>query len=248
MDGKDVLRKVQEILWKTRQLFDPEITMKVFTKSQGNYVTSVDYSVEQYLKEELQLLLPEAGIVSEESDPQCRDINWVIDPIDGTGNMISGFPFAVSVALVDSNGRGLLGAVMDVSRDLLFCALSGAGAFVQALDKEPERIHVKKHLSNEGLCIFGMPYNREKAHGILAIAEKLYTISSDLKRIGPSSLDICAVAEGRAKMYVEQDLNPWDYAAGALILKEAGGTVDQRGDLMIFCESEEVRAKVQELL
>ncbi len=245
---RDILHNLLDILWRSREICKPEKEMGIFTKSQGNFVTDIDYSIEQYLKKELQKILPEAGIISEESDPLRREMNWVIDPIDGTGNLINGFPFAVSVALAGSTGDALLGAVLDVRRNVIFYAISGEGAFYQLSGRSPERMQVKQHSMSEGICIFGMPYNRGKAHRILEIAEKLYPISSDLKRIGPASLDICAVAEGRAKIYAELDLNQWDYCAGELILKEAGGAIGRSGDLMVFCESEAVREQVMALV
>lgn len=245
---KELLSQVKDILWKSKPIRNLNSETSVFFKSQGNMVTSVDYEMEQYLIQSLHQLLPEAGIISEESDPHKKDINWVIDPIDGTGNLVNGFPFAVSVALVDNGGNALLGAVLDVNREQLFYAMPGGGAFVQACGNAPKELHVKKHPQTEGICIFGMPYDRNKAHRILAVAEKLYTISSDLKRIGPSALDICAVAEGRAKIYAELDLNTWDYSAAGLILKEAGGNIFQEGDLMLFCESSEVMLLSQAIL
>ena len=248
MEIRDILRNTLDILWKSGDMLKSGKEMQVSSKSQGNFVTSVDYSMEQYFMEALHKLLPEAGFISEESDPLYRKVNWVIDPIDGTGNMITGFPFSMSLALVDSDGNALLGAVLDVAKNIIFYATPGGGAFSQAYGKVPEKMQVKRHSENEGLCIFGMPYNRKKAHQILSIAETLYTISSDLKRIGPSSLDICAVAEGRAKIYAELDLNQWDYCAGELILKEAGGAIGRYRDLMVFCESEPVREQVMALV
>ncbi len=79
-----------------------------------------------------------------------------------------------------------------------------------------------------------MPYNREKTEKIFNIAKKAYGFSSDLKRVGPSSLDICMVAEGKAKLYFELDLNVWDICAGMLILTEAGGNYRQEDDLFLF--------------
>lgn len=248
MAMKEILRNTLDILWKSGAMIKPGEEILASSKSQGNFVTSVDYSMEQYLMEALHKILPEAGFISEESDPLCREVNWVIDPIDGTGNMINGFPFSISLALVDSTGNTLLGAVLDVIRNVIFYAMPGVGAFSQAYGKVPEKMQVKRHSEIEGICIFGMPYNRKKAHQILAIAETLYTISSDLKRIGPSSLDICAVAEGKAKIYTELDLNLWDYCAGELILKESGGAIGRYRDLMVFCESEFVREQVLALV
>lgn len=93
-----------------------------------------------------------------------------------------------------------------------------------------------------------MPYNRAKARSILRIAEKLFLISTDIKRIGPSSLDICSVAEGKAQVYSEFDLNLWDIQAGKLILEEAGGIVTRIDDLFLFCSNKTIRDRVVRLL
>ena len=96
------------------------------------------------------------------------------------------------------------------------------------------QLRVRTFPPDEGIVVFGMPYDRRKTGKILNIVQKYYAIASDMKRIGPSSLDICLVASGKAKMYLELDLNLWDISAGILILTEAGGTYVQKGDLYIF--------------
>ena len=96
------------------------------------------------------------------------------------------------------------------------------------------QLRVRTFPPDEGIVVFGMPYDRSKTGKILDIVQKYYAIASDMKRIGPSSLDICLVASGKAKMYLELDLNLWDISAGILILTEAGGTYVQKGDLYIF--------------
>ena len=101
-------------------------------------------------------------------------------------------------------------------------------------DGNKKRLKVGSFPDNEGLAIFGMPYNREKTEKILNVAKNVYKVSSDLKRIGPSSLDICMVAEGKAKLYFELDLNIWDICAGMLILTEAGGNYRQEDDLFLL--------------
>ena len=96
------------------------------------------------------------------------------------------------------------------------------------------QLRVRTFPPDEGIVVFGMPNDRRKTGKILDIVQKYYAIASDMKRIGPSSLDICLVASGKAKMYLELDLNLWDISAGILILTEAGGTYVQKGYLYIF--------------
>ena len=117
--------------------------------------------------------------------------------------------------------------------DIWYYACKGKGSYI--LEKGVvTQLQVRKFPPDEGIVVFGMPYDRRKTGKILDIVQKYYAIASDMKRIGPSSLDICLVASGKAKMYLELDLNLWDISAGILILTEAGGTYVQKGDLYIF--------------
>lgn len=210
-------------------------------KGKGNFVTSTDKSIEKELIRGLKALIPMSGVIAEESgaDPSS-DYNWIIDPIDGTTNYIFGFPYAISVALkYKDEVDAVLGAVYSPKINRTYYSCRGYGSYrIEA--NETERLHVGTFLEGEGIAIFGMPYDRGKTEKILRIAGDYYQHCSDLKRIGPSSLDICAVAEGRAKLYFELDLNIWDYAAGVLILTEAGGTFAKKDDLTLFGASEEV--------
>lgn len=208
---------------------------QVEKKGHGNFVTSVDKAMEQGLKEQLHQLIPEAGFISEESGEDSKsELNWVVDPIDGTTNFIYGLPYAVSVALTAKKmGQIVLGVVYSPKTDTLYYACHGQGSFVIE-NGIKKRLKVGNFSDNEGIAIFGMPYNREKTEKIFNVAKKIYKFSSDLKRIGPSSLDICMIAEGKAKLYFELDLNIWDICAGMLILTEAGGDYRQDGDLFFF--------------
>lgn len=205
-------------------------------KGQGNFVSSVDINIEKFLKNRLASLIIGSGFISEESCPKNgRYYNWIIDPIDGTLNFLNGFPFAISVALEFVPQHSiLLGVIYNPVEDVLYSATKGGGSTVAVYKSKAEKISVKQFSENEGISIFGIPYNRTKVHRILELAEKYSKISSDLKRIGPASLDICRVAAGQAKLYFELDLNIWDIAAGILILEEAGGHYAVEDDLYLF--------------
>ena len=210
-----------------------EVPFQVEKKSHGNFVTSVDRKMENELKAQLHHLIPEAGFIAEENDQDSKmRLNWVVDPIDGTTNFIYGLPYAVSVALTKLN-QTVIGVVYSPKTDTLYYACSGQGSYV-INNGVTKRLSVGKFSDEEGLAIFGMPYNRKKTDKIFDIAKKVYQFSSDLKRIGPSSLDICMVAEGKAKLYFELDLNIRDICAGVLILKEVGGEFMQEDDLFLL--------------
>lgn len=211
------------------------VPFQIEKKNHGNFVTSVDRELEKELKMQLHRLIPDAGFIAEESGKDSiLEFNWVIDPIDGTTNFIYGLPYAVSVALtVQDIRKVVLGVVYSPKTDTLYYACKGQGSYV-VNNGVTQRLRVGTFPDNEGVAILGMPYNREKTDKIFDVAKRVYNLSSDLKRIGPSSLDICMVAEGKAKLYFELDLNIWDICAGMLILTEAGGNYRQEEDLFLF--------------
>lgn len=214
-----------------------EVPFQVEKKDHGNFVTTVDIKIENELKIELYKLIPDAGFITEESGQDLKTrLNWVIDPIDGTTNFIYGLPYAISVALTELN-QAVIGVVYSPKTDTLYYACIGQGSYV-VKNGITKRLSVGKFSDEEGLAIFGMPYNREKTGKIFNIAKKVYQFSSDLKRIGPSSLDICMVAEGKANLYFELDLKIWDICASVLILGEAGGDFVQEDDLFLFGTSD----------
>lgn len=246
MNKKLIFEQVCAIVKEASQLIKEIKRSDIQIKSQGNFVTSIDFAVDAYLKKKLGELLPEAGFFSEESGSDIRETNWIIDPIDGTGNMIYGYPYTVSVALA-CNEEVELGVVYHVPMEELYCAIKGMGAYKQSAYGVMTKIHVGHFDGDEGVSIVGFPYDRSKTHQILSAIEKIYPFSSDIKRIGPASLDICAVAEGRAKMYVELDLQWWDYAAGEVILKEAGGDMLVNNDILIFAADRNIINAMKDL-
>ena len=216
-----------------------EIPYDINRKSHGNFVTTADRGIEKDLIAGLRRMIPEAGFIAEESGEDTKkEYNWIIDPIDGTTNFIYGLSYTVSVALSHREiDNVILGVVYSPKDQVLYYGCKGQGSYVAERNKR-RRLQVRPFPADEGLAIFGMPYDRKKTDRIFELARKYYAISSDLKRIGPSSLDICRVAAGTAKVYFELDLKVWDIMAGILILTEAGGTYRIEGDLYIFGSGE----------
>lgn len=198
------------------------------------YVESMSSSVEDILRRKLTALVPGSGFIGEDSSLPAF-LNWVVDPIDGTNNFLNGFPFAISVALMDENlEHAYIGIVKSVLDDAFFCAVDGEGAFSR-IDNKTRPLDVKSTLaSSSEISLFGMPEDKKKAERMLDYVLKAYGSASDMKRIGPPSLDICRVASGMARFYFALDLKPCDVAAGSLILTEAGGHIAKRDDLYIF--------------
>ena len=189
--------------------------------SAADLVTDYDLAVEAFLKERLGALLPEALFFGEEEelagDPS-HGWAFIVDPIDGTTNFVRGFhQSGISVALI----RDLvpqMAVVYDPAKDELFAAQRGRGA---TLNGAP--IHVSDKPLSQGLFIMGTAiYRREFLHPTMALTEQLLERSCDYRRFGAATLDLCYIACGRAEVFFEYSLAPWDYAAGALIAQEAG--------------------------
>ena len=210
---------------------------RVEKKGHGNFVTDADQRIEGELKRRLGELLPGSDFLAEESGLETKDnpvYRWIIDPIDGTTNFLYGLPYTVSVALEHvPTGGILIGVVLAPQEDAVYYAVKGRGSWRITAGRE-EQIHTKPCSGDEGIILFGLPYDRSKTERIFSIAKEYFAACSDLKRIGPASLDICRVACGIAKLYFELDLHEWDVAAGILILQEAGGVYQKKDDLMIF--------------
>jgi len=187
-------------------------------------VTEFDRRVQELVVERLREFLPQAGFVMEESEAQDAlngEHVFIIDPIDGTMNFVRHYNHsAISVAYA-SFGELLIGCVYDPFADEMFTAIKGQGAF---LNGEP--IHADTQPLSETLFCFGTsPYYPELTDETFRLARIAFDNCLDLRRLASAALDLCAVAAGRAGLYFELRLSPWDYAAGLLIVEEAGGRV-----------------------
>ena len=187
----------------------------------ANFVTDVDCAVQEYLSKALSDLLPGSAFIGEEQDnEQLTDVpTWVIDPVDGTTNLIHNYrQSAVSIALLEDK-QPVLAAVYQPYTDELFFALKGCGATLNG-----EKISASAHPFERALVCFGTsPYNAELAERSLKLALAFLKNAADIRRSGSAALDLAHVACGREDVFFEIVLKPWDFAAGALLVKEAGG-------------------------
>ena len=186
-----------------------------------NYVTETDIAVEEYLKTELLRVLPGSRFFAEEqeNDALTDEYTWVVDPIDGTMNFIAHrHASCVSVALLQ-NRRPVLSLIYQPYLDEMFTAICGNGAFLNG-----KAIHVSERPFEKSLTALGTsPYYAELAHATAYCFEQFLTQGGDIRRVGSAALDCCDVAAGRADIFFELRLSPWDFAAGALLIAEAGG-------------------------
>lgn len=190
----------------------------------ANFVTKYDKKVQDELFGRLKKILPEAHLVGEEEsehDKVDEGYAFIVDPIDGTTNFIKDYKVsAISVGLL-KDGEPYIGVVYNPYLKEMFSAETGKGAWLNGAP-----IHASDKELSEGLVLFGTsPYNRQLADITFSYIRKLYDISLDVRRSGSAALDLCSIAAGRAEMYFEMALSPWDFAAGALIVTEAGGVV-----------------------
>ena len=190
----------------------------------ANFVTTYDKKVQETLKEKLTEILPAAAFVGEEDDIHAsiqRGLAFIVDPIDGTTNFIKDYHVsAISVGLIN-NGKSYIGVVYNPYLDEMFTAERGKGAF---LNGKP--IHVSRNPLSEGIVLFGTaPYYEELSRKSFDLAYEYFRQALDIRRSGSAAIDLCSIAAGRAEVYFELRLSPWDYAAGSLIVEEAGGVV-----------------------
>ena len=204
----------------------------VVEKDRFDYASEVDRMAEAEIIKELKRANPDYAILGEEGGKQkgVRDggrYTWVIDPLDGTSNYLHGIPhWCVSIALVD-NGEPLHGVIFDPLRNELFTATRGGGT---QLNERRVRVSERKDLTGAMLITGFPPRERARAGAQLECLRELLRDAEDVRRTGSAALDLAYVACGRADGYFEAGLQPWDIAAGVLMVREAGGRIcDYRG-------------------
>jgi len=199
-------------------------TGDIETKGLHNYVTYVDKNAEKLIVEALRKLLPEAGFIVEENtiDKKGTKYNWIVDPLDGTTNFIHGIPcYSVSIALME-NDTTVIGVVYEVNLNECFYAYLNSPAY---LNGKEIKVSNALYLS-DSLLATGFPYYDYKyLDNYLAFFKFLMHESRGVRRLGSAAVDLAYVACGRFDGFYEYSLNPWDVAAGAFIVKQAGGKV-----------------------
>jgi myo-inositol-1(or 4)-monophosphatase len=208
-----------------RAALDLEV-LKVGTKGPNDFVSEVDRAAEQVIIQTLLDAYPGHGILAEESGREHgakhSEFVWIIDPLDGTTNFLHGFPvYAVSIALAH-RGAVQQAVVYDPTRNDLFFASKGRGAF---LNDRRLRVSKRTRLS-DSLIGTGFPFRRgDNFKRYVKMFEEVMQHSAGLRRPGAAALDLCYVAAGYYDGFFETGLSPWDVAAGSLIVTEAGGLI-----------------------
>jgi myo-inositol-1(or 4)-monophosphatase len=217
----DISKETGDFIRKERKSFTSE---KVESKGVHNYVSYVDKQAEDMLVTKLGRLLPGAGFIAEEGsgEKNMGGINWVIDPLDGTTNFIHGLPpFSVSIGLISGN-KIIMGVIYEVNLNECFYSWEGSPAYLN--DSE---IRVSgSSLVKQSLIATGFPYTDfRRMAPFLKSFEYFMENSHGLRRLGSAAADLAYVACGRFDAFYEYGLSPWDVAAGAFIVKQAGGKI-----------------------
>lgn len=248
MTGHDLRRLCDDVLELSRQVasgiraeLNQVAQSDVETKDQNSLVSYVDKQAEEQLVAGLKILLPGAGFVTEEDTvaQQREGLRWIIDPLDGTTNFLYKIPhFAVSIALYDGD-EALIGVVEEVMSGEQFSAIRQGGAY---LNNRP--ISVSKRADFvEAVIATGFPYRRNvDFEPYMAMLQYVFEHGRGIRRLGSAALDLAYVAAGRFDGYYEAHLNPWDVAAGILIVREAGGKVSDYGGRHGYLDGQQIVA------
>jgi len=230
--------------------------VRVTTKGHADFVTEIDKAAEQAIIETLSQAYPDHGFLGEESGAHrpagAADYTWIIDPIDGTTNFIHGFPqYAVSIGCLHG-GQITQGVIYDPSRNDLFTATRGRGAFLN-----DRRLRVsKRDQLKDSLIGTGFPFrDMGRLDQYLKLFRHLTANTAGLRRPGAASLDLAYVAAGRLDAFFEYGLKPWDMAAGSLLVVEAGGLIcddaggtDYLGNGNVVCGNPKIHAQLLRII
>lgn len=214
---------------------------RIRKKAAAEIVTEADTESEEVIVSTIHAEFPDHAVLGEECGliTGASDYKWIVDPLDGTVNFAHQIPiFSISIALAHCDTI-VLGIILDPVNDELYAALSGQGA---QLNGQPIQVSATRTMS-ESLLVTGFPYNvREIFESVMARYGSCLEASQGMRRLGSAALDLCYVACGRFEGFWEQNLKPWDSAAGALMVAEAGGRVTTFSDRPYTVEQSEILA------
>lgn len=239
-----MLDELQILLRQAGTFFYDETALTdVTVKGRANFVTRCDTGIQNFLQRELAYRWPRIQFLGEENSNKITYTNaptFVLDPVDGTANLMHHFGHsAISLALVE-NGVSSLAIVYDPFREEMFTAQKGLGAFCNG-----KHLHVSDapNLAHSIVSIGTSPYDRQYADGNFTLFHKIFNHCEDLRRTGSAALDLAYVAAGRVEAYMERNLKPWDFAAGMLLVSESGGCIsDYQGNYPFPLENADIIA------
>ena len=224
--------ELEALLKKAGKLFaDRNAAAHTREKGVADYVTEVDFAVQQFIRRRLEELYPEVQFLSEEKSNEEIDkdgLVWVLDPVDGTTNLIHDYRASVISLALMQKGSVVLGMIYNPYTDELFSAQKGKGSYCNG-----QKIEVSGAETMEK-CLISIgtsPYYKEMAEKNFKVFQAIFKDCQDIRRSGSAALDLAYVACGRIEAYFERNLKIRDYAAGMLLVRESGGQVtDYRGN------------------
>lgn len=220
------IEHMKQVVLEAGKLFgDRKSAGEIYIKGAADYVTQVDVTVQQFVSRRLGELYPDIQFMGEEQSNAGIDLDgqvWVLDPVDGTTNLIHDYQTsAVSLALLE-NREPVFGIVYNPFHQELFWAEKGKGCF---LNGRPVFVSKAERPENSMITIGTSPYYKELAEENFQLFQHIFLNFQDIRRSGSAALDLAYVACGRTEAYLERRLKIWDFAAGVLLVKEAGGMV-----------------------
>lgn len=233
-------KSVESLVLDTKKIILDKTTLSVSIKAKNDFVTDIDIAISDFLKTKLKEIDPTVGFFSEEEEGNLQGNCWILDPIDGTTNLIYGYNLS-SVSLGHYlDGEVVYGIVYNPFTEEIFTAERGKGAFLN----HKKRLKVSTRNIDESLIEFGAgSTHKEFTEENFNLVKKIFEQCVDVRRICSSALDLCYIASGRIDGYFERILKPWDIAAGSLILEEAGGIItDYFGNPVQFAKQSSVIA------
>jgi len=194
------------------------------TKGRADYVTQVDTDIQDFLFRELKNRFPDIQFLGEEEGlhEMSADTYWILDPIDGTTNLIHDYRHSVVSLGLYEKGSIVMGIVYDPFREDVYYAQRGQGSF---LNGNPIHVSEEETLSDTIISVGTSPYDRELAAENFRRIQRVFDKAQDIRRTGSAALDLAYVACGRTGGFFEPCLRPWDFAAGMLLVEEAGGKI-----------------------
>jgi len=228
MELEQITRRVIEISKQAGQIIKDEVTgfseTDVEYKGRHNLVSYVDKKSEALLVNELKKVVPEAGFIAEENPELKKEerFNWIIDPLDGTTNFVHKVPvFSVSIALAEY-GKPVVGVIYEINLNESFYAWKEGPAYLNGKEIKVSDTAIL----DQSLVATGFPYyDYSRLDMYLTLFKELMQSSRGVRRLGSAAVDLAYVACGRFELFYEYGLNPWDVAAGALIVERAGGKI-----------------------
>lgn len=221
-----ILKQVREIVLEAAEIIDSMEKIQIKEKGINDFVTTCDIKISNFLCDRLPKILENSRVISEEGNivaPE-KGYYWIVDPIDGTSNFIYGIPeHAISVGLV-KDGMPVLGVVYAPKKNEMYYAAKGEGAFCNG-----SSIHVCSDQSISSTIVLAEtnPYSSRPENAFSAVFQELFKDCIDYRITGSAALDCCYIARGRGGVFVSEKLKPWDYAAGVILIQEAGGEITQ---------------------